>query len=118
MWCVCVGGGGGRGGGDHLLLTGIWCAGALLLLQSNRQKLQSRCRAVLFDEEVRFSGNIDFQYPMKKVGGMMGGGMLARESGSGPCTQKACVRRCAPNHALACKPPPAPRAPARSTAVV
>ena len=32
-----------------------------------RDKLSSRCRAVLFDEEVRFSQNIDFQYPMRKA---------------------------------------------------
>lgn len=25
------------------------------------------CRATLFDEEVRFSENIDFQYPMKSA---------------------------------------------------
>ena len=27
----------------------------------------STCRAVLFDEEVRFSQNLDFQYPMRQV---------------------------------------------------
>ncbi len=36
-------------------------------LQNNRDKLAVRCRAVLFDEEVRFSENIDFQYPMKQA---------------------------------------------------
>ena len=30
-----------------------------------RDKLSGVCRATLFDEEVRFSENIDFQYPMK-----------------------------------------------------
>ena len=36
-------------------------------LQTQRDKLSSSCRATLFDEEVRFSENIDFQYPMKKA---------------------------------------------------
>ncbi|GIL70396.1 hypothetical protein Vretimale_3583 [Volvox reticuliferus] len=31
----------------------------------NRDKLSPLCRATLFDEEIRFSENIDFQYPMK-----------------------------------------------------
>ncbi len=36
-------------------------------LQSNQGKLSVNCRATLFDEEVKFSENIDFQYPMKKA---------------------------------------------------
>jgi hypothetical protein len=36
-------------------------------LESHRAELSSACRATLFDEEVRFSENIDFQYPMKKA---------------------------------------------------
>ncbi|KAI8465216.1 MAG: hypothetical protein J3K34DRAFT_379960 [Monoraphidium minutum] len=34
-------------------------------LQKQREALSSLCRATLFDEEVRFSENIDFQFPMK-----------------------------------------------------
>jgi Golgi apparatus protein 1 len=34
-------------------------------LQNSRDKLSGLCRAVLFDEEVKFSENIDFQFPMK-----------------------------------------------------
>mmetsp|Transcript_34914 Transcript_34914/g.77608 ORF Transcript_34914/g.77608 Transcript_34914/m.77608 type:complete len:994 (-) Transcript_34914:752-3733(-) len=34
-------------------------------LTNNRNNLSPVCRATLFDEEVRFSENIDFQYPMK-----------------------------------------------------
>ncbi|KAG2498297.1 hypothetical protein HYH03_003558 [Edaphochlamys debaryana] len=34
-------------------------------LTNGRDKLSTLCRATLFDEEVRFSENIDFQYPMK-----------------------------------------------------
>eukprot|EP00879_Flechtneria_rotunda_P002629 GHRR01002831.1.p1 GENE.GHRR01002831.1~~GHRR01002831.1.p1 ORF type:complete len:772 (+),score=213.92 GHRR01002831.1:193-2316(+) len=36
-------------------------------LQKSRDKLSSQCRATLFDEEMRFSENIDFQYPMKQA---------------------------------------------------
>lgn len=36
-------------------------------LSTQRDKLSPTCRATLFDEEVRFSENIDFQYPMKKL---------------------------------------------------
>eukprot|EP00878_Enallax_costatus_P020866 GHUV01022075.1.p1 GENE.GHUV01022075.1~~GHUV01022075.1.p1 ORF type:complete len:715 (+),score=210.45 GHUV01022075.1:1362-3506(+) len=36
-------------------------------LQNNRDKLSGVCRATLFDEEVRFSENIDFQFPMKQA---------------------------------------------------
>jgi Golgi apparatus protein 1 len=36
-------------------------------LQTQRDKLSSRCRAEMFNEEVRFSENIDFQYPMKQA---------------------------------------------------
>jgi Golgi apparatus protein 1 len=36
-------------------------------LQNQRDKLTTNCRVTLFDEEIRFSENIDFQYPMKKV---------------------------------------------------
>jgi Golgi apparatus protein 1 len=36
-------------------------------LQTQRDKLTSSCRATLFDEEVRFSENIDFNYPMKRA---------------------------------------------------
>eukprot|EP00798_Chlamydomonas_sp_ICE-L_P010489 gene10489-8455_t len=34
-------------------------------LSSKRNSLSPLCRATLFDEEVRFSENIDFQFPMK-----------------------------------------------------
>ncbi|GFR46876.1 hypothetical protein Agub_g8517 [Astrephomene gubernaculifera] len=34
-------------------------------LESGRDRLSPECRATLFDEEVRFSENIDFQFPMK-----------------------------------------------------
>ncbi|KAJ9518654.1 hypothetical protein QJQ45_018663 [Haematococcus lacustris] len=36
-------------------------------LMKARGRLSAHCKAVLFDEEVRFSSNIDFQYPMKKA---------------------------------------------------
>eukprot|EP00197_Chlamydomonas_leiostraca_P010927 CAMPEP_0202884756 /NCGR_PEP_ID=MMETSP1391-20130828/41312_1 /ASSEMBLY_ACC=CAM_ASM_000867 /TAXON_ID=1034604 /ORGANISM="Chlamydomonas leiostraca, Strain SAG 11-49" /LENGTH=982 /DNA_ID=CAMNT_0049567983 /DNA_START=167 /DNA_END=3115 /DNA_ORIENTATION=+ len=36
-------------------------------LTTQRPKLSPVCRATLFDEEVRFSENIDFQYPMKEA---------------------------------------------------
>ena len=36
-------------------------------LTDQRNKLSTTCRAVLFDEEVRFSQNLDFQYPMRQV---------------------------------------------------
>ncbi|WIA10933.1 hypothetical protein OEZ85_011098 [Tetradesmus obliquus] len=36
-------------------------------LQSQREKLSVVCRATLFNEEARFSENIDFQYPMKQA---------------------------------------------------
>lgn len=36
-------------------------------LTRQRDKLDTVCRATLFDEEVRFSENIDFQYPMKEA---------------------------------------------------
>lgn len=36
-------------------------------LESNREKLSLNCRATLFDEEQKFSENIDFQYPMKQA---------------------------------------------------
>jgi Golgi apparatus protein 1 len=36
-------------------------------LQRNRDKLNGICRAVMFEEEVRFSENIDFMYPMKQA---------------------------------------------------
>jgi Golgi apparatus protein 1 len=36
-------------------------------LQTQREKLSSHCRAEMFNEEVRFSENIDFQYPMKQA---------------------------------------------------
>jgi hypothetical protein len=36
-------------------------------LQNSRDKLSELCRAVLFDEEVKFSENIDFQWPMKQA---------------------------------------------------
>ena len=38
-------------------------------LTDQRNKLSTTCRAVLFDEEVRFSQNLDFQYPMRQVWG-------------------------------------------------
>eukprot|EP00798_Chlamydomonas_sp_ICE-L_P019976 gene19976-26687_t len=34
-------------------------------LSNKRESLSAVCRATLFDEEVRFSENIDFQFPMK-----------------------------------------------------
>lgn len=36
-------------------------------LQSQRDQLSTTCRAMLFDEEIRFGENIDFQYPMKQA---------------------------------------------------
>ncbi len=36
-------------------------------LTNQRDALTPVCRATLFDEEVRFSENIDFQYPMKEA---------------------------------------------------
>jgi hypothetical protein len=36
-------------------------------LQNQRDKLSVVCRATLFNEEARFSENIDFQYPMKQA---------------------------------------------------
>eukprot|EP00882_Tetradesmus_deserticola_P009845 GHRQ01010403.1.p1 GENE.GHRQ01010403.1~~GHRQ01010403.1.p1 ORF type:complete len:576 (+),score=223.19 GHRQ01010403.1:287-2014(+) len=36
-------------------------------LQTQREKLSSHCRAEMFNEEVRFSENIDFQFPMKQA---------------------------------------------------
>ncbi|KAJ9517943.1 hypothetical protein QJQ45_004245 [Haematococcus lacustris] len=36
-------------------------------LMEARGRLSAHCKAVLFGEEVRFSSNIDFQYPMKKA---------------------------------------------------
>jgi len=36
-------------------------------LLKQRNSLGSKCRATLFDEEMRFSQNIDFQYPMRKA---------------------------------------------------
>lgn len=41
-------------------------ARVLRCLQDNRDKLTYECRATLFDQEVRLSEDIDFQYPMKK----------------------------------------------------
>lgn len=35
-------------------------------LMKQRNKLDPTCRAVLFDEEVRFSQNLDFQFPMRQ----------------------------------------------------
>ena len=35
-------------------------------LTNQRNALSPVCRATLFDEEVRFSENIDFQFPMKE----------------------------------------------------
>ena len=34
-------------------------------LMGSREQLSLVCRATLFDEEIRFGENIDFQYPMK-----------------------------------------------------
>ncbi len=34
-------------------------------LITSRDKLSALCRTTLFDAEVRFSENLDFQYPMK-----------------------------------------------------
>jgi Golgi apparatus protein 1 len=39
-------------------------------LIAHRAELSSKCRATLFDEEVRFSSNIDFHLPMKKACGV------------------------------------------------
>lgn len=36
-------------------------------LQNQRDKLSVVCRSTLMSEEVRFSENIDFQYPMKQA---------------------------------------------------
>lgn len=36
-------------------------------LQNQRDKLSSVCRSTLMSEEVKFSENIDFQYPMKQA---------------------------------------------------
>jgi len=41
-------------------------AGVIRCLQDQREALTYECRATLFDQEVRMSENIDFQYPMKK----------------------------------------------------
>jgi len=38
-------------------------------LQDSRTELSYECRATLFDQEVRLSEDIDFQYPMKKACG-------------------------------------------------
>ncbi|GBF91963.1 hypothetical protein Rsub_04687 [Raphidocelis subcapitata] len=42
-------------------------AAVVRCLESRRGELSPACRATLFDEEVRFSENIDFQFPMKKA---------------------------------------------------
>ncbi|EFJ50973.1 hypothetical protein VOLCADRAFT_103617 [Volvox carteri f. nagariensis] len=44
-------------------------ARVLRCLTGSRTKLSPLCRATLFDEEIRFSENIDFQYPMKTACG-------------------------------------------------
>jgi len=41
-------------------------AGVIRCLQDQRESLSYECSATLFDQEVRMSENIDFQYPMKK----------------------------------------------------
>jgi|UniRef100_A0A7S1X9L8 Golgi apparatus protein 1 len=41
-------------------------ARVLRCLQDQRESLSYECRATLFDQEVRMSENIDFQYPLKK----------------------------------------------------
>ncbi|PNH09949.1 Golgi apparatus protein 1 [Tetrabaena socialis] len=45
--------------------VGQGSARVIRCLTNGRDKLSALCRATLFDEEVRFSENIDFQYPMK-----------------------------------------------------
>lgn len=52
---------------SHLDLDLQGSARVIRCLMGGREKLSSTCRAVLFDEEIRFSGNIDFQYPMKEA---------------------------------------------------
>jgi len=42
-------------------------ARVLRCLQDSREQLSYECRATLFDQEVRLSEDIDFQYPMKKA---------------------------------------------------
>lgn len=42
-------------------------ARVLRCLQDTRESLSFECRATLFDEEVRMSESLDFQYPMKKA---------------------------------------------------
>ncbi len=50
-----------------LLLPAQGSARVIRCLQNQRDKLTTNCRVTLFDEEVRFSENIDFQYPMKRL---------------------------------------------------
>uniref|UniRef100_A0A061QLM5 Golgi apparatus protein 1 n=1 Tax=Tetraselmis sp. GSL018 TaxID=582737 RepID=A0A061QLM5_9CHLO len=42
-------------------------AAVIRCLQDQRESLSYECRATLFDQEVRMSENIDFQYPLKKA---------------------------------------------------
>jgi hypothetical protein len=51
----------------RLLWSTQGSARVIRCLQSQRDTLSSTCRATLFDEEVKFSENIDFQFPMKKA---------------------------------------------------
>lgn len=54
-------------------MVGVWdgvvqgSARVIRCLQRNREQLSGVCRAMMFDEEMRFSENIDFQYPMKQA---------------------------------------------------
>ncbi|KAG2445817.1 hypothetical protein HXX76_000421 [Chlamydomonas incerta] len=43
----------------------VGSARVIRCLTNGRDKLSPLCRATLFDEEIRFSENIDFQYPMR-----------------------------------------------------
>jgi hypothetical protein len=55
-----------RASRKHVPTTPQGSAAVLRCLHNKRAELSSSCRATLFDEEVKFSENIDFQYPMKK----------------------------------------------------
>lgn len=56
--------------GDRIELCGDVPPGSarvIRCLQRNHQRLSPDCRATLFDEHIRFSENIDFQFPMKSA---------------------------------------------------
>ena len=58
---------------------------------------ETRCRATLFDEEVRFSENIDFQYPMKVRWGVRLRGLVQQGQSSAaptiPLTERGLVQK-------------------------